>query len=68
MAFTLLPLGIELLLQWAGWTTSLPVYLVLVLVETVAALYLYGVVLQWQGTVLQAREQKILQVVTSKVE
>jgi len=66
---TLLPLGVEYLLtRAAGWPTSLPIYLVLTIVESAAILYLYPQVLGLQGALLQAREQRILEVVTSKVE
>jgi hypothetical protein len=38
------------------------------LVECVAVVYLYRLVLTWQGRLLHAREQKILETVTTKAE
>jgi len=68
MAFTLIPLGVELLLGWMGWSISFPIYLTFTLLECIGVVYLYDVVLGWQGSVLQSREKKILEVVTSKIE
>jgi ABC-2 type transport system permease protein len=67
LAPTLLPLAIESLVAWAGWP-MLPVALVLSLALCAGVIATYRVALKWQGEVLQAREQRILQTVTSKVE
>lgn len=64
LAPTLLPLGVELLLDWHG----VPVCLLLSLLECVGVVFLYRLVLPWQGNLLQAREKKILQVVAAKAE
>ena len=65
---TLIPLGLEFLLSWSGWSTWFPVYLAVVLAECFAVAALYPVVLDWQGGMLQRRERQILEVVTSKIE
>src|SRR5207244_3457477 len=53
LAPTLLPLGIELLL--AERAPRLPVCLILSVVIAVAIVFLYRLVLTWQGSLLQAR-------------
>ena len=68
MAFTMLPLGIELLLEWLGWSRPFPIYLVFALMEGVGVVFLYDLALRWQGDILQKREQRILEIVTSKIE
>ena len=67
-AAALLPLGVELALAQAGVGPGAPVCLVLSLAECAAVAYLYRRVLTWQGRVLQAREQRILEVVAAKAE
>jgi ABC-2 type transport system permease protein len=65
---TLIPLGIELLL---GWTTSFswfPAYLLFTIVEFALVVWLYIEAIDAQGRLFERREQKILEVVTSKVE
>jgi hypothetical protein len=64
----LLPLGIEVLLESLGWLTGVPLCLALAVVEAVAAVYFYRLVLTWEGHLLQVREQKILELVTAKAE
>jgi hypothetical protein len=64
LAPTLLPLGAELLLDWP----RVPVSLILSLVECVVVVALYRLVLTWQGSLLQAREKKILKIVAAKAE
>jgi hypothetical protein len=68
LAPTLLPLGVEALLEALGWGTGGAVYLVLSLAECVAVVYLYRRALTWQGDLLQAREQKVLETVTTREE
>jgi hypothetical protein len=60
----LLPLGIELAVQYLGGIEGLPIYLVLSLVECAAVACIYGLLLGWQGSTLHAREQRILEIVT----
>jgi hypothetical protein len=68
LAPTLLPLGVESLLEALGWGTAGVVNLALSLAGCVAVVYLYRAVLTWQGALLQAREQKILETVTTREE
>lgn len=68
MGLTLLPLLIELLLAWQGWSLGLPICLLLSLAGCAAVVAVYLVVLRWQGVWLQSREQQILEVVASKAE
>jgi hypothetical protein len=68
MSLTAFPLGISLLLSLTGWLTSVPVFLILALAELGLVVYLYPRVIKLQGDLLQSREQKILEVVTSRVE
>jgi ABC-2 type transport system permease protein len=63
---TLLPLGIEALLKLLGWMEGTPICLLLTLAECAAVVILYRVSLVWLGELLQAREQRILESVTSR--
>lgn len=63
---TLLPLGIEALLEWQGWTAGIPIYLLLSSALCAAVIFLYRLALKWQGQVFQEREQKILEAVTNR--
>jgi hypothetical protein len=65
---TLLPLGIALVLQRVQGMGGVPICLALSLLECVGVVFLYRLVLTWQGQLLQAREQKILEIVTTKAE
>jgi hypothetical protein len=65
---TLLPLGVQLLLEHLELLDGWPICLALSLVECIVVVLLYYVVLSWQGRWLQARELKILEIVTSKAE
>ena len=66
LAPTLLPLGIEAFLQWQGWTIHAPVYLSLTLLMCAAVMFIYRRAIAWQGDLLRAREQLILDTVTSR--
>jgi len=61
---TFLPLGIETLYEQLGWTHAAPLFLPLAVAECVAVAFFCRWVLSWQGGLLEAREQKILEVVT----
>jgi hypothetical protein len=63
---TLLPLGIETLLRFAGWPATVPTYLVLSLVQLALVTAIYLLMLELQGGLLQTREQTILENVTNK--
>jgi len=47
---------------------GVPVCLILSIVECIGVLYFYRFILGLQGQLLQAREKKILETVTSKAE
>ncbi|HYV39953.1 MAG TPA: hypothetical protein VE988_29985, partial [Gemmataceae bacterium] len=75
--FSLLPLaaapamallGVEYLLQEYAGMQGVPIWLVFSLVECAAVFFLYRLVLGWQGNWLHTREQKILEIVTTKAE
>jgi len=63
---TLLPLGIEVVMRFLGWSASLPICLALTLAECAVIVVIYLLVLEWQGSLFQAREQQILESVTNK--
>jgi hypothetical protein len=65
---TLIPLGIEFLLNLSGWPTWLPAYLIFILLECASVVILYPLAMDSQGQLLQQRERQILEVVTSKIE
>jgi hypothetical protein len=68
MAPTLAPLGVEFLLRQAGSPTWVPVCLVLSLALCAGVLLLYRLLLPLQGDLLQSRERRILETVTTKAE
>jgi ABC-2 type transport system permease protein len=63
-----LPLGIELVCHYFGWLDGVPIYLICALPELGVVAWLYGQAIRWQGGMLHAREQSILEVVTTKIE
>jgi hypothetical protein len=65
-AVTLLPLGAEVTLRLLGFAEAVPVCLLLSLVECAVVVLLYCVFVGIQGNDLRAREQRILDVVTSR--
>lgn len=64
----LLPYGVDFAVAEWGGVRGLPVCLALSLLECAAVFFLYRLVLNGQGALLQAREQRILEVVTTKAE
>ena len=68
LAPTLLPLGVESLLEALHWGTGGVVNLLLSLALCVAVVYVYRAALTWEGALLQSREQKILETVTTREE
>jgi ABC-2 type transport system permease protein len=68
LAPTLVPLGIEAALEAFDWSFGMPICLVLTALECAAIIGLYRVVITWEGRLLQAREQKILEIVVTKAE
>jgi hypothetical protein len=65
---TLVPLGIELLLHCLGWAIGVPIYLALSAVGFAVVGFVYVHVVAWQGCLLQKRQQKILDIVTTENE
>ena len=63
---TLLPLGIEAVLRLLGWPAGAPIYLVLSLAECAGVVTIYHFSLDWFGGLFQAREQRILEIVTNR--
>jgi ABC-2 type transport system permease protein len=68
VALAVLPLGIELVCHFFGWLRGVPIYLICALPELAMVGWLYGQAIRWQGGLLHAREQQIMDAVTSKVE
>jgi ABC-2 type transport system permease protein len=66
LGLTLLPLGAEALFSYMNWFAGFPAYLVLGIVQAVGTVLLYRRLLDWQGALLQRREQRILEIVGSK--
>jgi ABC-2 type transport system permease protein len=66
LAPTLLPLAVELVCE--PWIGSLPICLALSMLECAVVIWLYSALLEWQGDLLQHREQRILEIVTAKAE
>jgi ABC-2 type transport system permease protein len=64
----MMPLGVQFLVDELSPLPGLPIALVLALLECAGTLYLYRVVVRWEGRLLQWREQHILEVVTTKAE
>jgi ABC-2 type transport system permease protein len=62
------PLGLEFLLDHTEVISGVPIYLILSILICCGVVGLYGLALTWQGQMLQWREQKILEIVTTKVE
>ena len=65
---TLIPLGIEALLTFSGSATWFPAYLILAVSECALMLWLYPRILSSEGDLLERRERRILEVVTTKAE
>ena len=65
---TLIPLGIEFLLSLNGTLSWFPAYLLFMIVECALAIWLYPMILESEGQLLARREQKILEIVTTKAE
>jgi hypothetical protein len=68
LAPALLPLGVEFLVASLTTIKWVPVCLILSVIECVGVVLLYRFVLTWQGDLLLAREQRILETVTTKAE
>ena len=60
----LIPYGVDCLFQWQGWLPGIPVYFLLHGAGLVAVFFFYRRTIRFQGARLQAREQRILEVLT----
>jgi hypothetical protein len=64
----LVPFGIEAVLAALGWVEGVPIHLVLSVLLSAGVIFLYRLVLGWEGSLLLARERKILHTVASRAE
>ena len=62
------PAGLEAMLDHLDVVKGMPISLPLSLVVLLVAALVYRLVVNWQGALLTAREQKVLEVVTSRAE
>jgi hypothetical protein len=67
-SLTLIPLGVEALLNLSKQTSWIPAFLVLNIIQAMIMLWIYSLGLDSQGRLLQQHEKKILEIVSSKVE
>jgi ABC-2 type transport system permease protein len=68
ISFTLIPFGIHALFSYMKWATWFPTFLFLEMLQCAIVMWFYRLALNWEGDLLQRREQKILQIVSSKSE
>lgn len=68
LAPTLLPLGIDWVVEEMGWLHGVPLDLIFSLLMCGGIVYFYSLILRLQGDWLQAREQRILEIVTTREE
>jgi ABC-2 type transport system permease protein len=68
LSAVLIPLGVEYAMHALDWHAWFPAFLVLTFVQAGVTLWLYVTLLRSQGDLLQRREQRILEVVTQKVD
>lgn len=68
IAPTQLPLALEALFEYLDWVHGLPVFLILALLECAGLVLVFRWLVGWQGVWLQAREQRIMEIVTTKAE
>ncbi len=64
---TLVPLGLDLLLDHFGWRGVVPIYLILSVLELVIGIWIYKRVVSAQGRLLLRREKQILDAVTVEI-
>ena len=65
LGLTLIPLGLEALFWAMHWVPSSP-YLVFAALQAVIAVWLYRIALEWEGDLMQRREQQILEIVATR--
>jgi ABC-2 type transport system permease protein len=61
-----IPIGVGYLVEQFSWGEWIPTYLILSLLVALTTLFVYRVVLDYQGGLLQRRELRILEAVTTK--
>jgi len=61
-----IPIGVGYLVEQFSWGEWIPTYLILSLLVALTTLFVYRVVLDYQGALLQRRELRILEAVTTK--
>jgi ABC-2 type transport system permease protein len=66
LSLLFIPLGIDLIARSLEFAQFVPIYLILALLELALVVVFYRLLLESQGLLLQSREQKILQAVTTK--
>lgn len=68
LTLTFIPLGIEFLMYLLDWHTGFPAYLFFMIIESGLVIWLYTSILDYQAEQFYQREQRILAVVTARVE
>jgi ABC-2 type transport system permease protein len=66
IGLTFIPLGVEALFSFMKWAEWFPAFLVLGVVQVLTVIWLYRAALNLQGSLLERREQNILEVVSAK--
>jgi len=61
-----IPIGVGYLVEQFSWGEWIPTYLILSLLVALTTLFVYRIVLDYQGGLLQRRELRILEAVTTK--
>jgi hypothetical protein len=61
-----IPIGVGYLVEQFSWGKWIPTYLILSLLVALTTLFVYRIVLDYQGGLLQRRELRILEAVTTK--
>jgi hypothetical protein len=49
-----------------NWLPSFPAYLVFAALQAVVAVWLYRIALEWEGELMQRREQQILKIIATR--
>ncbi|HTU88645.1 MAG TPA: hypothetical protein VMF69_00975 [Gemmataceae bacterium] len=68
LALALLPSGLEWVAEAMGWRYGMPLDLIFSVLECAGIVCIYGLLLRFQGDWLHAREQRILQLVTTRAD
>lgn len=64
---TAIPLGLDLWLDYLGWRSFVPIYLILSVLECIIGVWIYKRIVSAQGRLLVRREQRILSAVTANI-